>query len=204
MLSCYQSHVMCRIKYCRIQELRNCSFSFKTSSFAKRNSYLSLRCGSSRQVTFEVAKRILWPQKYNLLNKSCKPKLTNKGQFSGLSFKFLPRCDRLRYQFPSGCWYLCLLIPWSWYLCVLGCSVNRGERSIHKSTMHFVFELCKSQDSLVYGFRVLKADGYQDKDFLRVVPGTWETQALCTKERKSMILGVQGKSNRELSDGCKV
>lgn len=70
--------------------------------------------------------------------------------------------------------------------------------------MHFVFELCKSQDSLVYGFRVLKADGYQDKDFLRVVPGTWETQALCTKERKSMILGVQGKSNRELSDGCKV
>ncbi|EJW94456.1 hypothetical protein EVA_17436, partial [gut metagenome] len=34
------------------------------------------------------------------------------------------------------------------------------------------------------------ADGYQDKDFLRVVLGTWETQALCTKKRKSMILVV--------------
>jgi len=29
--------------------------------------------------------------------------------------------------------------------------------------------------------------------FLRAVLGTWETQAFCTKERKSMILGVYGK-----------
>ena len=54
--------------------------------------------------------------------------------------------------------------------------------------------LCSSYVSLrivlYIGFGVLKADSYQDKDFLRVVPGTWETQALCTKERKSMILGV--------------
>lgn len=70
--------------------------------------------------------------------------------------------------------------------------------------MHFVFELCKSQDSLVYGFRVLKADGYQDKDFLRVIPDTWETQALCTKKRKPMILGVYGKLNFESSDYCKI
>ena len=59
-------------------------------------------------------------------------------------FRLLPRYDRLRNLFPSSCWYLCLLIPWSWYLCVLGCSVNHGERSTYKSTMHFVFELCKS------------------------------------------------------------
>jgi len=39
---------------------------------------------------------------------------------------------------------------------------------------------------------------------LRVVPGTWETQALCTKRRKSMILGVYGKLNFESSDYCKI
>ncbi|EJW93105.1 hypothetical protein EVA_18788 [gut metagenome] len=59
--------------------LINSSFSFKTFSFAKRNSDLSLRCGCSRQVTFEGAKRILWLQKYNLLHRFCKPKLTKKG-----------------------------------------------------------------------------------------------------------------------------
>lgn len=56
----------------------------------------------------------------------------------------------------------------------------------------------------MYGFGVLKADGYQDKDFLCVVLGTWETQTLCTKERKSMILGVYGKLNFESSDYCKI
>lgn len=99
--------MICRIKYCRIQELRNCSFSFKTSSFAMRNSDSSLRCGSSRQVTFEGAKRILWPQKYNLLGSNCKPKSTKKRIVSPLFSSSLYQGLTDQDTCCSCCWYLC-------------------------------------------------------------------------------------------------
>ena len=40
---------------------------------------------------FRGAKRILWPQKYNLLNKSCKPKLTKKRVVFRLVFQILTK-----------------------------------------------------------------------------------------------------------------
>lgn len=72
------------------------SFSFKTSSFAKRNSDLSLRCCSSRQVTFEGTKRILYPQKYNLLHKSCKARNMLWRGFAGFVTVQLLACSLLR------------------------------------------------------------------------------------------------------------
>ena len=112
---------------------------------------------------FRGAKRILWPQKYNLLGSNCKPKSTKKRIVSPLFSSSLYQGLTDQDTCCSCCWYLCS----SDSAVVVTLHIDMFSLSCRVLDIQGCNTLCvhvtQVLDSLVYGFGVLWADGYKYK-----------------------------------------